>query len=161
MTDYRTENAEDLLKHRAVNLKKKKRSFQTIIPKNIREIYFLVTPYFISFAILSFTSLSFGTFLLPIIIYDIVSPGHVLGEINFYSITIVLVSLASSFTDIIYGFSSRFSGRFTSFITSPLKGIIFFYSLNFPLVWLLLSIILTLKISPSVQLFLILIIFFC
>jgi MFS family permease len=159
MIDYKTENVDCLPKQKAANRNGKERMFRKIIPKNFHKVYFLVTPYFVSFAILSFTSLSFGTLVLPVIIYSIVSPGQILGEINFSSITIVLVSIASSLTDVVYGVSSRFSGKFTSFITSPLKGMIFFYSLNFPLVWLIFSILLTFNVNPSVQLFFILSIF--
>ena len=118
-----------------------------------------MTPYFISFAILSFTSLSFGTLVLPIIIYNVISPDQIIGEINFASIAIVFVSVASSLNDIVYGFSSRFSGRFTSLIKSPYQGIIIFHSLNFPLVWLIYVIIILLNINPYFQLSLILIIF--
>ena len=134
-----------------------------ILGNNLRIKYLAVSPYFLSFGILSFTSLAFTTIVFPLIIYSLLSSDNVVNgeyvKIDFSSLAILIISLINSITDFIYGISSRFSGRFTSFIKSPRQGLVAFNTLNFPLAWILFFFILLVNISYYWRLIFIIIIF--
>ncbi|MHA2154816.1 MAG: MFS transporter [Candidatus Hodarchaeales archaeon] len=125
--------------------------------------YIHVSPYFLCFGILSFTSLAFTTIIFPVLVYFLLSPEN-FGSgnyftIDFASVAILILSLVNSITDLVYGISSRFSGRFTASIKSPRQGLIVFYSINFPFAWISFFFILLLNTSVHWKLLFIVIIF--
>jgi hypothetical protein len=143
--------------------KKKRSSFSYKFEVDIVSRYRFVSPYFLSFAILGFTSFSFGTLIFPLIIYQLISFNTIFSvnsfEFDFTSLAIISLSLISSITDLVYGCASRFSGKFTAPIESPRKGLIAFYTFNFPFLWMVFILIFLLRIDPYLQLTLIVIVF--
>jgi MFS family permease len=133
------------------------------IGRVFNEKYISVSPFFISFALLSFTTSSFILFILPLIIYLIIQPDLSSTtnslDFDFTSVAILLLSIVNSVSDLAYGISCRFSGRFTSFVVSPYRGILTVYFLNFPVVWFSIFIILLLDLEIRLQIFLIVSIF--
>ena len=131
--------------------------------QGFKKKYTLVSPYFFSFALLSFTTSSFTSFILPLLIYSIIQPNSIsrtsILYFDFTSIAVLLLSLANSISDFAYGIASRFSGWFTSFIDSPYRGILTIYFLNFPIVWFTFFIILSSDLGKNLQIFLIVCIF--
>ena len=133
------------------------------LSRGFKKKYGNVSPYFISFALLSFTTSSFISFILPLIIYSIIhsvstSTKYSL-DFDFTSIAILLLTVVNSVSDLAYGISSRFSGWFTSSIESPYRGILAIYFFNFPVVWFSFFLILLLDLEFRLQIFLIAIIF--
>ncbi|MHA2093120.1 MAG: MFS transporter [Candidatus Hodarchaeales archaeon] len=123
MVSYKTEKRE-IHPFLSVKMKKTlKNSNITNIHHNLKRKYLNVSSYFFSFGVLNFTSFSFTTLIFPLIIYHLLSPDNILSgnyfKIDFASLAILIISLINSITDLIYGISSRFSGRFTSSIKSP------------------------------------------
>jgi len=131
--------------------------------KGFKDKYVNVSPYFISFAILSFTTSSFISFILPLIIFSIIQPDSTSTRyslnFDFTSIAILLLTVINSVSDLAYGISCRFSGWFTSFIESPYRGILTIYFFNFPIVWFSFFLILLLDLEFRLRIFLIAIIF--
>ncbi len=123
------------------------------LSESLHRKYFEISPFFLSFGLLNFTSLSFSTVIFPLLVYYLMSSETVLNgsyfRIDFTSAAILILSLVNSITDFAYGVSSKFSGRFTSFIKSPRKGLVVFYTLNFPFAWISFLFILLLKINSS------------
>jgi len=128
-----------------------------------KEKYINVSPYFISFAFLSFTTSSFISFILPLIIFSMIRPDSTSApnslDFDFTSNAILLLSIVNSVSDLAYGISCRFSGRFTSFIVSPYRSILSIYFLNFPVVWFSFFLILSLDLEVKLQVLLIVSIF--
>ncbi|UCG90625.1 MAG: MFS transporter [Candidatus Heimdallarchaeota archaeon] len=130
----------------------------------IKEKYFFVTPFFVSFSLLSFTSISFSTVVFSSLLYDLCSPIQIFNrtyyEIQFASISIILISMIRSISDIIFAVASRLSGKITSFINSPYQGLLIFYTLNYPVSWIVYLCILFIDFSPNVKLNLVILTFF-
>jgi len=127
------------------------------LSKGFKEKYTNVSLYFISFALLSFTTSSFISFILPLVLYSLIQPISISKgySFDFTSIAILFLTVVNSVSNIAYGISSRFSGWFTSFIVSPYRGILKIYFLNFPVVWFSIFLILLLDLEVRVRILLI------
>ncbi|MCK4848961.1 MAG: hypothetical protein KAT16_08060, partial [Candidatus Heimdallarchaeota archaeon] len=162
MVEYKNDDFKENQLEVSKNIKYKEKPLQKL-GRGIKEKYINVSPYFISFSLLSFTTSSFISFILPLIIITILqpSPNSTTNSLDFdfTSIAILLLSVISSISNLFYGISSRFSGWFTSFITSPYRGILTIYFFNFPVVWFSFVFILLLDLEGWVQISLIVSIF--
>ena len=130
----------------------------------VKEKYIIITPFFISFSLLAFTSVSFSTVVFSSLLYDISSPIQIFKqsnyEIHFATISIILISMIRAISDIIFAVASRFSGKVTSFISSPYKGLLIFYTLNYPISWITYLGIVVINFSPNIKLNLVILTFF-
>jgi MFS family permease len=129
---------------------------------NTIEKYIHVTPFFFSFSLLAFTSVAFNALILSPLLYDINSPIGTFNrkniEIEFATISIMLISITRASSDLIFAFASRLSGRATSFIHSPYKGILLFYTLIYPISWFMYLYIIAFTFSSSMKVCLIILI---
>ncbi|MHA2305280.1 MAG: MFS transporter [Candidatus Hodarchaeales archaeon] len=122
-----------------------RRNNESDCPKNrnryafVRNRYLKISPIFIGFSILLFTSISFTTLILAPLIYEMSSDFEVFKQkdvfISFTSISILLISVVRAVSDVVHAFASRLSGRFTSFIKSPYHGLVSIYIFTFPIAW--------------------------
>lgn len=132
--------------------------------QNMIEKYLNLTPFFVSFSLLAFTSISFSALIISPLLYDISSPNRTFNqtniEIEFAAISIMLISMTRASSDLIFATASRLSGRVTSFIHSPYKGILVFYILVYPISWFTYLCIFAFTLSSFMKVCLIIIIFF-
>ena len=135
--------------------------------KNLKHLilgrYLSVTPYFLSFCILNFSSISFFSIQFPLIVYEIVTNKQWGVEqkwnMDFTSLALVFLSLISSITDLIYGISCKMSSNFSNNTSSPFRRLILLYILSFPLAWFSFFIILFLNVSLSIKLIIVVLLF--
>ncbi|MFX1285413.1 MAG: MFS transporter [Promethearchaeota archaeon] len=130
----------------------------------IKEKYIYVAPFFVGFSLLAFTSVSFSTVVFSSLLYDISSPIQIFNQdnynIQFATISIILVSITRAISEIVFAFASRLSGKISSFINSPYKGLLIFYTLNYPVGWIAYLCIVGINFSPFLKLILVIFIFF-
>ncbi len=130
----------------------------------IKEKYLKITPFFVSFSLLAFTSVSFSIVVFSPLLYDLNSPIQTFNqtniEIKFATISVILISMTRSISDLILAIASRLSGKITSFINSPYKGILIFYILIYPVIWIAYLCIIVINFSPHIKLILIILTFF-
>ncbi len=154
------------IKHK-MTTREKKPPIRSIIRRKggkIQNQYLRISPYFISFGVLRFTSLSFSTVIFPLIIYILLSSesksiNSSYFNIDFTSMAILVLSLVNSITDFTYGISSRFTGKFTRSIKSPRKGLAMIYTLNFPLAWLSILFVLIIQLDAILKLQIVILLF--
>ncbi len=107
----------------------------------IKEKYLKISPIFLALSILSFTSISFSTLIFAPLIYDVTSDMNNFQQmdinISFNSFSILLISMVRAISDLAFAIASRFSGRLTSFIKFPYNGIVFIYSITYPIAWII------------------------
>lgn len=115
----------------------------------IKDKYLKIVPFFFSFSILAFTSASFSSLIFSPLLYELGSKDQSFASndiiVQFTAISLLFISLTKAFSNIIFAIFSRLSGKVTSFIKSPYKGMLVFYILDYPIVWLLYSFILLLS----------------
>ncbi|MFX0208400.1 MAG: MFS transporter [Candidatus Hodarchaeota archaeon] len=132
--------------------------------QHIKEKYIYVTPFFLSFSLLAFTSVSFSTVVFSSLLYDISSPIQIFSQnnykIQFATISIILISMTQSISEIIFAVASRLSGKLTSSINSSYKGLLIFYTLNYPVSWIVYLCIICINFSPYIKLNLVVLTFF-
>ena len=137
--------------------------FQSLI-NNIKEKYSGVIPYFISFSLLSFTSISFSSLVFSPLLYEIGSSNQTFNQtdivIQYTTLSLVFITLTQSFSNVIFAFFSRLSGKMTSFIQSSYKGVLIFYILDYPVIWMVYLLILLCNFPFFIKLSLIMMIFF-
>jgi MFS family permease len=125
----------------------------------IKEKYLKISPIFLAFSILSFTSISFSTVIFAPLIYDIISAIDSFQQvditISFTSFSILLISIVRAISDLAFAVASRFSGRLTFFIRSPHNGILFIYSITYPIAWIINFFILLIDINAVIKISLI------
>ncbi|MFX1515006.1 MAG: MFS transporter [Promethearchaeota archaeon] len=131
---------------------------------NLRSNYLFIIPFFISFSILGFTSISFNTLIFPPLIYDIYSSNQPFSQsdfaIQFTTFSLLLITSTISLSNVLFAFFSRLSGKMTSFIRSAYKGVILFYILDYPVVWMAYIIVLVVDLPSLIKIVLIISIFF-
>lgn len=149
------------------NLFEKKQTFSSRFPailNNLRRYYLFTIPFFISFSILSFTSISFSTLVFSPLLYEIYSSNQTFNQndfvIQFSTLSLLFITLTISLSNVIFALSSRLSGKITSYIKSAYKGILLFYVLDYPVVWMAYLLVLIVKFPFFIQLSLIILIFF-
>ncbi|UCE14189.1 MAG: MFS transporter [Candidatus Heimdallarchaeota archaeon] len=102
----------------------------------VKKKYMAVIPFFVSFSLLAFTSVSFNTLIFPSLLYEISSPIGTFNqsqiEIQFATVSLILISITRGLSDFIFALASRLSGNITSFIHSPHKGLLAFYIVIYP-----------------------------
>ncbi|MHA2237583.1 MAG: hypothetical protein ACXAB2_04330 [Candidatus Hodarchaeales archaeon] len=157
IVDYRSEISEkrqsnDIFNNSTISMNRN----LDYLKQQIKDRYSAVTPYFFSFSILNFTSISFISVQFPLIIYKIITNdqwnmNHDLN-FDFTSLALVFLSFISSITDLLYGLSSKMSGKFSSNIQSPFRSLVSLYILSFPLAWFSLLLVLFLDLDQSVKL---------
>ncbi len=120
-------------------------------------------PFFISFSLLSFTSVVFSSLIFPPLIYEFGSINYVFNQndiiIQFSSVSVLLITGTSSFSNFILAISSRLSGKLTSKIHSPYKGLIIFYIFEFPMIWFAFLTVLIIDLQSQMKLILFVLIF--
>ncbi|MFX0013610.1 MAG: MFS transporter [Promethearchaeota archaeon] len=134
-----------------------------LLRTSLRKNYYSVIPFFISFSLLSFTSVSFSTLVFSPLLYQINSSIHPFNRnefiIRYTDLSIILITLTHSLSNVLFAISSRFSGKVTSFIQSSYKGILIFYILDYPVVWMAYLLVLICNLPTYIQLSLIILIF--
>ncbi|MFX0122303.1 MAG: MFS transporter [Candidatus Hodarchaeota archaeon] len=126
--------------------------------------YLFIIPFFMAFSILSFTSVSFSTMVFSPLLYEIYSSSQTFNQnnivIHFSALSLLFITLTFSLSNMIFAFFSRLSGKITSFIKSAYKGILVFYILDYPVVWMAYLLVLILNFPSFIKLSLIIFIFF-
>lgn len=146
--------------------KDKKRSIfeRGLVFQHIMEKYVKIIPFFISFSLLAFTSVSFSSLVFAPLIYDISTPDGIFNtsnyEIEFETTSLMLVSGIIAFSNLLFAFTSRISSKVTSFIHSPYKGLLIFYILAYPVIWISYLFTVISFLPLDIKLSLIVIIFF-
>ncbi|MFX0051100.1 MAG: MFS transporter [Candidatus Hermodarchaeota archaeon] len=106
---------------------------------SLKEKYSGVFPYFICFSILTFTSISFSSFIFSPLFYDLGSSNQTFNQsdiiIDYTAMALIFITMTRSLSEFIFAIFSRLSGKITSFIQSPYKGILFFYIFGYPVIW--------------------------
>jgi len=122
-----------------------------------------IIPFFISFSFLSFTSVIFSSLIFSPLLYEFGSVNYVFNQndiiIRFSSVSIILITGTRSFSNFILAISSRLSGKITSKIYSPYKGLIIFYIFEFPVIWFAFLSVLIIDLQLQVKLLLYVLIF--
>lgn len=131
---------------------------------NLKKYYLLILPFFISFSILGFTSISFNTLVFSPLVYEIYSSTQTFNQkdfvIQFTTLSLLFITITVSLSNVIFAIFSRLSGKVTTFIKSAYKGILLFYILDYPVVWMAYLLVIRVEISSSIKLSLIMLIFF-
>ncbi|UCG00551.1 MAG: MFS transporter [Candidatus Heimdallarchaeota archaeon] len=137
--------------------------FPTLL-NNLWRNYVSVIPFFIGFSILSFTAISFNTLVFSPLLYEIYSSNQTFNQndfvIQFTTLSLLIITLTISLSNVIFAIFSRLSGKMTSFIKSAYRGIIVFYILNYPVVWMAYILVLIADFTSLIKLSLIIFIFF-
>ena len=130
---------------------------------SLKKYYLLILPFFISFSILGFTSISFNTLVFSPLVYEIYSSTQTFNqrdfEIQFTTLSLLFITVTVSLSNVIFAIFSRLSGKMTTFIKSTYKGILLFYILDYPVVWMAYLLVIRAEISSSIKLSLIFLIF--
>ncbi|MFX0085483.1 MAG: MFS transporter [Candidatus Hodarchaeota archaeon] len=125
----------------------------------VKDKYLKISPIFLALSILSFTSISFSTLIFGPLIYDMTSGVDNFQQIDinisFTSFSILLISLVRAISDLVFAIASRFSGRLTSFIKFPYNGILYIYSITYPIAWIINFCILVIDIHTIIKICLI------
>ncbi|MFW9856747.1 MAG: MFS transporter [Candidatus Thorarchaeota archaeon] len=131
----------------------------------LRTNFLIITPFLIGFALLSFTSVSFRSLILTPLLYELDSNTQAFRQndivIQFTAVSILLVTWTRAFSDILYAISCRISGRLTTFVRSPYWGIIIFYLIQFPVIWLLYAGLMISNLPNFIKTTMIILVFFC
>ncbi len=149
------------------NLYEKKQSISSrflVILNNLRRYYLFILPFFLGFSILSFTSISFTTLVFSPLLYEIYSSNQTFNQndfvIQFTTLSLLFIILTISLSNVIFALFSRLSGKVTSFIKSSYKGILLFYIIGYPVVWMAYLLVLIVNFPSFIKLVLIILIFF-
>jgi MFS family permease len=131
---------------------------------NLSKRYLFILPYFISFSILSFTSVSFNTIIFSPLVYEIYSSNQTFNQndfvIQFTTISLLLITITISLSNVIFALFSRLSGKLTAFINSAYKGTLFFYTLDYPIVFMAYLLVLRANFPSTIKITLVILIFF-
>jgi MFS family permease len=105
----------------------------------LKEKYSGVFLYFMCFSILSFTSISFSSFIFSPLLYELGSSNQTFNQsdiiIDYATMALIFITITRSLSEFIFAIFNRLSGKITSFIQSPYKGILFFYIFGYPVIW--------------------------
>ncbi|WP_455143703.1 MFS transporter [Candidatus Hodarchaeum mangrovi] len=120
---------------------------------SLKQRYFHVIPYFLSFSLIGFTSTSFNTIIFIALLYDEIFGFKIVGRpiYNFADIATLLASITLASSDLIYAIACRFSGHISQFSKSSVESLIKFYFLNYPVIWCFYIILLLLEIPTIVK----------
>ncbi|MFW9903381.1 MAG: MFS transporter [Candidatus Thorarchaeota archaeon] len=131
---------------------------------NFSKHYLFILPYFISFSILSFTSISFNTIIFSPLVYELYSSNQTFNQndfiIQFTTLSLLFITITVSLSNVIFALFSRLSGKLTAFIKSAYKGILIFYILDYPIVFMAYLLILKANLPSFIMLTLVILIFF-
>lgn len=131
---------------------------------NLSKHYLLILPYFISFSILGFTSVSFNTIIFSPLVYEIYSSNQTFNQndfiIQFTTISLLFITITISISNVIFALFSRLSGKLTASIKSAYKGILIFYTLDYPIVFTAYLFVLHADLLPTIKITLVILIFF-
>ena len=129
----------------------------------LKKYYLLILPFCISFSILGFTSISFNTLVFSPLVYEIYSSTQTFNQkdyvIQFTTLSLLFITITVSLSNVIFAIFSRLSGKMIKFIKSAYKGILLFYILGYPVVWIAYLLVIRVEISSSIKLSLIFLIF--
>jgi hypothetical protein len=96
-------------------------------------------------------------------VYEIYSSTQTFNQrdfvIQFTTLSLLFITVTVSLSNVIFAIFSRLSGKMTIFIKSAYKGILVFYILDYPVVWMAYLLVIRAEISSSIKLSLIFLIF--
>lgn len=129
----------------------------------VKKKYLVIAPFFVSFSLLAFTSVSFNTLIFPSLLYEISSPISTFNQnkirIQFATVSLILISITRGLSDFIFALASRLSGKITSFIYSPHKGLLIFYIVIYPFLLIVFLVIFIINFPSIIKLNLIILTF--